>query len=107
MAKFLIEASYTGEGLKGLKKDTAVGRKAAIAKMAKGLGGKLDSMHFALGEHDVYVVFDLPDTVSAASAALAASSSGLVRTKTTALLTPEEIDEAFAKKVSYKAPGET
>ena len=76
MVKFLIEASYTGEGLKGLKKDTGVGRRAALEKFAEALGGKLDSLHFALGEHDAIAIFDLPDTVTAASAAHAASASG-------------------------------
>jgi uncharacterized protein with GYD domain len=105
MAKFLIEASYTAEGLKGLKKDTAVGRRAVIAKAAEAVGGKLDMLHFALGEHDVICVIDVPSTVNAASLALAASGSGLVRTKTTALLTPEEIDKALKTSITYKPPG--
>jgi hypothetical protein len=36
---------------------------------------------------------------------MAVSATGLVRTKTTALLTVEETDRALAKKVSYRAPG--
>jgi hypothetical protein len=36
---------------------------------------------------------------------MTASSSGLVRTKTTALLTAEEIDATLGKAVSYRAPG--
>jgi hypothetical protein len=41
-AKFLIEASYTAEGLKGLKKDTAAGRRAVIAKAAEALAKSID-----------------------------------------------------------------
>jgi len=33
MPKYLIQASYTPEGLRGLQKDTAIGRRDAIAKM--------------------------------------------------------------------------
>lgn len=33
MPKYLIQATYTADGLKGLVKDTASGRKAAITKM--------------------------------------------------------------------------
>jgi uncharacterized protein with GYD domain len=106
MAKFLIEASYTADGLKGLKKDTAAGRRKAIDNAAKKLGGRLESMHFALGQYDVIAVLELPNTVSAAAVALAAGSSGLVRPKTTALLTVEETDQALAMKTSYKAPGQ-
>ena len=36
--------------------------------------------------------------------ALAVSSSGLVRTRITALLTIEEADRAFAKTVDYRPP---
>jgi hypothetical protein len=36
---------------------------------------------------------------------IAASASGLVRTRTTALMTVEEVDQALAKSVSYRAPG--
>ena len=54
-------------------------------------------MYYALGEGDVYIVCECPDHVTAAALSLAASSSGLIRTKTTSLLTvgflitPEEI----------------
>ena len=106
MAKFLVQATYTAEGLKGLKKETAVGRRQAIGNVAKSLGGKLDSVHFALGEYDVIIILDLPNTVSAAAAALAAGSSGFIRPKTTALLTPEETDEAFKMSTGFKAPGQ-
>jgi uncharacterized protein with GYD domain len=69
------------------------------------LGGRLECMYFALGERDVIGIADLPDHVTAASFALQAGSSGLLTTKTTALLTPEEVDQAFAKKGAYKPPG--
>ena len=105
MPKYLIEASYSAEGLKGLHKDKSAGRRAAVAKAAEALGGKLEAYYFALGEHDVVTIVDLPDTVSATALALAASSTGLVRTKTTVLLTVEETDKALQKKVAYKGPG--
>ncbi len=48
---------------------------------------------------------DLPDAVSATALALAVSATGLVRTKTTVLLTVEETDKALQKKVAYRGPG--
>ncbi len=42
MPKYLVEASYSADGLKGLQKDKAAGRKAAVAKAAESLGGKLE-----------------------------------------------------------------
>ena len=105
MAKFLVQASYSAEGLRGLQKDKASGRKQAVQKAIESLDGKLESIHYTLGDHDVILIADLPDAISATALSLAASASGLVRTKTTALLTVEETDKALARKLSYRAPG--
>ena len=105
MPKFLIEASYSAEGLRGLAKDKASGREAAVKEALQALGGKLDSVFFALGESDVFVICECPDHVSAASLALAVSSSGLVRTKTIPLLTVAETDRALGMQSKYRAPG--
>ncbi len=105
MPKFLIEASYTAEGLRGLQKDKASGRKQAVTKLVESLEGKVEGLYFALGEHDVVIIADLPDTVSAAALSLGASATGLVRTKSTALLTVEETDRALTKKITYRGPG--
>ena len=105
MPKFLVEATYTAEGYKGLVKDTPSGRKAAVAQAAKKLGGKLEAMYFCLGDSDALLIVDLPDHVSAAALASAACMSGMARTKTTVLLTVPEADEALAKPIAYRAPG--
>lgn len=42
MPKYLFQAAYTAEGVKGLEKDKASGRKAALSKAIEGLGGKLE-----------------------------------------------------------------
>lgn len=105
MAKYLIEASYTAEGLKGLQKDKASGRKQAVTKLLEGLEGKLEAMYFAMGEHDVILIVDVPDIVAGAALSLGVSATGLVRTKSTALLTVDETDRALAKKVHYRSPG--
>lgn len=106
MPKYLVQASYTGEGLKGIRKDKASGRKAAVSKAVEALGGKLESMYFAFGENDVVVILDMPDNASAAAFSMASSASGVVRTRTTTLMTVEEADKAFATNVSFRAPGQ-
>jgi uncharacterized protein with GYD domain len=106
MPKFLIEASYTTDGLKGLQKDKASGRLAAVKEALASLGGTLDSMHYSLGTDDVIVIVDVPDAGAAAAFSAAASASGRVRTKTTALLTIAEMDEALSKAPAYRAPGQ-
>jgi uncharacterized protein with GYD domain len=105
MAKFMITGSYTADGLKGLFKDKASGRLAAIRQTMDGFGGKLESAYFALGQDDVILIVDLPDIVAASAISLAVSATGLVKTRTVALLTVEETDKALATTVRFRPPG--
>ena len=105
MAKYLIEASYTSEGLKGLQRDKASGRKQAVTKLIEGLEGRIEAMYFAFGERDVVLIVDVPDVISAAALSITVSATGLVRSKATTLLSVEEVDAALAKRVNYRAPG--
>ena len=105
MPKYLIEASYTADGVKGVQKAGGSSRRDAIAKLAESAGGRLESLYFAFGEHDVYVVVDLPDNESAAAVALAVNASGGATARTIVLLTPEEVDAAAKRSVDYRAPG--
>jgi uncharacterized protein with GYD domain len=106
MKKYLIKASYNANGIKGLIEDGGSQRKSAVDKMLQGMGGKLESFYYAFGDHDVYVIAELPDDISAASIGLKINSSGLVTTSTTVLLLPEDIDAAIKKSVNYRAPGQ-
>jgi uncharacterized protein with GYD domain len=105
MAKYLIQGTYTAEGLRGLMKDKATGRAQAVRKLIEGVEGKLEAIYFAMGENDVVIIVDVPDLVTAAALSFTVSSGGLVRTKSTALLTVEETDRALSKKIEYRAPG--
>ena len=105
MAKYLVQASYTADGLKGLLKDKASGRKAAIMKTLTTLGGKLESIYYTFGDYDVILVIDLPDNAAAVALSAGVSATGSVRVKTTPLLTVEETDQALQKTLEYRPPG--
>ena len=105
MAKFLIQASYTLEGTKGLLKEGGTGRRTAVEQAIKGLGGKLDVFYFAFGQTDVFLIADLPDAVSAAAVSLTVNAAGGAKVTTFPLMTPEEMDAASKKSVQYRAPG--
>ena len=105
MAKYLISASYTSDGIKGLLQDGGSARRDAASRLLESVGGTVEAMYFAFGSSDAYVIVDMPDNVSVAAAALAVGASGAVTTKTTVLLTPEEMDEACKKSPAYQAPG--
>ena len=105
MPKYLIEASYTVEGVKGIQSAGGSIRRDAIAALAESVGGQLESFYFAFGERDVYTVVDLPDNESATAVALTVNASGAVNIRTTVLVTPEEVDAAAKRSVEYRAPG--
>ena len=105
MTKFLIKATYTSDGVKGLLKVGGTNRKQAVEKMLNDMGGKLEAFYYALGDCDAYVIGEVPDSVSAAAIALTINSTGLVSVSTTILLNPEEVDKAAKLAVNYRNPG--
>jgi uncharacterized protein with GYD domain len=105
MPKYLTVASYTAEGAKGLLKEGGTARRAAVEKLMKSMGGRLEAFYFAFGDNDTYLITEAPDNVTTAAISLTVSASGAVRTKTIVLLTPEEIDQAAKKTVKFRPPG--
>jgi len=106
MKKYLIKGTYDANGTKGLIQEGGSGRRIAVETMLEGMGGKVESFYYALGEDDVYVIIELPDDISAAAVGLKVNATGLVKISTTVLLSPEDIDAAAKKSVNYRAPGE-
>ena len=105
MPKYLVQASYTEAGLKGLLKEGGSGRREAVKQLIEGLGGTLETFYYAFGDTDVFIIGDMPDSVSVLASNLIAGASGSVKIKTTVLITPEEIDQATKKSVEYRPPG--
>ncbi len=105
MAKYLVQASYTAEGVKGLLRDGGSARRDAATQLLTSLGGTVEGIYFAFGAVDAYVIVDMPDNVSVAAAALAVNASGAVTTNVVVLLTPEEVDEACQRSPAYQPSG--
>jgi uncharacterized protein with GYD domain len=108
MPKYLIEASYTHEGVEGVRTKGGMSRRRAVAETAKSVGGKLEAFYFAFGEYDAFVLLDLPDNEAAAAVALSVDSSGGATTKTIVLLTAQQVDDAAKRSrdaVDYRPPG--
>lgn len=76
-----------------------------MAAAVQSAGGRLESFDFAFGENDVYVIVDVPDNESATAIALAVNAAGGARVRTVVLLTPEQVDAAARRSVSYQPPG--
>jgi uncharacterized protein with GYD domain len=106
MTKFLVKASLTADGVKGLLKEGGTSRKKAVEKMITDLGGKLEAFYFSFGEYDVYAIGELPDEASVAAASFAINATGLVNLTTTILLEPAVVDKAVKKTVHFRGPGQ-
>ena len=105
MPKYLVQARYTTEGIQGLIRDSASGRRADVQAAVTALGGKVEAFYYVFGDDDVVMILDLPNSIKAAALALTTSGSGAVRVRTTPLLTVEDVDQALEIKTQYRAPG--
>jgi uncharacterized protein with GYD domain len=106
MPRYLLQVTYTAEGARGLLKDGGSKRRQIAEQALKSAGGTLEAFYFAFGDTDAIVILDAPDNASVTAAALAINATGSVHCKTTVLLTPEEVDLAVKKTVSYRGPGQ-
>jgi len=105
MPKYLLEARYTSEGAKGLLKDGGTKRRQAADAAIKSAGGRMEAFYFAFGDADAVLIVDAPDNAAITAASIAINASGAVTARTIVLMTPEEVDQATKKTVSYTAPG--
>lgn len=106
MAKYMISANYSSDGMKGVLADGGTSRKAAVEALAAGVGGTVESVYFSFGHQDITIICDLPDEVSLATIAMTVASTGATDSVSSIpLLTPEEVDAAAKKSPAYRAPG--
>jgi uncharacterized protein with GYD domain len=105
MPKYLLKASYTPEGIRGVLKGGGTARRAAVEQTVASLGGRVEAFYFAFGERDAYTVVDVPGNAEMAAMALSIGATGAVDVETVVLLTPEEIDQATHASVTYSPPG--
>lgn len=107
MAKYLIQANYGSEGMKGLVKEGGSGRRAAVEKLVGSLGGRVEAFYYAFGETDLFIIAELPDNVSVTAIGLTVSAGGAIsKFNTTVLITPEEVDKAAKMSPAYRSPGQ-
>ena len=109
MPKYLAIGRYTPDGLTGLAREGVLQRRGDIAKTIKSAGGKLEAFYYAFGDADFYMIFDVPDNISAAALSVVANQSGFVVTsKIIVLMTADEMDQAIRKAmtVEFLPPGE-
>jgi uncharacterized protein with GYD domain len=104
MPKYLVQGSYTDQGLKGLLKEGGSKRRVMVEKLAEEMGGKLEVFYFAFGGDDFVIILDLPGNIDMAATAIVAQASGMVKSRVTVLMAPEDVDQAVQRKVDFRPP---
>ena len=107
MARYMSLFTLTGEALSRLVANPQ-DREAAVRAMIEGLGGTLETYYVMFGQYDGFVVFEAPDSTTAASGAVLAGASGAFsHIETNEVLTPNQFMEVLqkAKGGSFRAPG--
>ena len=105
MPKYMFHGSYTAAGAAGVLKDGGSGRLKAVTDVVESVGGTLESLYWAIGKDDFYLVADMPDSHAAVACSVAVAASGGVGIKTAELLTAADMDDVVSRRVDYRAPG--
>jgi uncharacterized protein with GYD domain len=107
MARYLIQASYSAQGISDLVNNPQ-DRAAAVRPVIERMGGKLESFDFAFGDCDVVAIAEMPDNVAMTALSLAIGAGGALSSfKTTVLIPMSEAVEAMRKAgtAGYRPPG--
>lgn len=109
MPFYLMRFSYTPEAWSRLIRKPEDRRDVARAVLGK-LGGKLHGFWYAFGEHDGFLLIEVPDNATAAAFSVGISAGGALRSaETIPLLTVEETLAMLekAQDLPYRSPGAT
>jgi uncharacterized protein with GYD domain len=105
MAKYMLIATLTAEGSKGLLKEGGSGRVEALKQLMGSVGGSVDAVYWGFGTDDFYAIVDAPSASAVAAASLAAAASGATKPRTIPLLTAEDLDAASQMAPQFRPPG--
>jgi uncharacterized protein with GYD domain len=106
MPKYMVQGSYSVDGIRGVLAEGGSKRVAEVSQLLTAAGGALEAMYFTFGSDDFVILAEGPDNVTTAALTMMVASTGAANIRTTILLTPDEIDEATKKAVSYRPPGQ-
>jgi uncharacterized protein with GYD domain len=95
MANYILLASYSEQGLKGIK-DT-VKRTEAVRDLAKKAGVAMKESYWTLGQYDVIAVFEAADDETMTAFSLSIAKLGNVKTQTLRAFSATEMASILAK----------
>jgi uncharacterized protein with GYD domain len=89
VAKFVILANWTEQGIKTAKETT--GRARAAQEAAAKQGGKLD-VWWTMGRYDIVAVLEMPNAEAALAFLVSLGAQGNIRTETLQAWSASEVD---------------
>ena len=108
MGRYLIQASYTQQGVSGLV-SSPEDRTGVLKSIVEAAGGKVITLDYCFGEFDIVAILEMPDDTVMASLSMAIGASGSVTNfRTTVLIPAADVFAAAqkAKEMSYRPPGQ-
>jgi uncharacterized protein with GYD domain len=106
MPRYLVRFDFAPEYLDGVLRVGFGARERYSRGLVERHAGTLEATYWAHGEHDLYMLIDMPDATSANALLLGAARSGLYRTTTTSVFTSAEMDEAAKTVAEVGRPDE-
>lgn len=108
MPRFITFFSYTGESAKAMIERPS-DRTAAAKALVESLGGTQEAFYWMHGEHDGFLITNLPDGVAASALAAAVGASGAVVDAETHQIFDHDEQAAIVKQAdmalrAYKPP---
>jgi uncharacterized protein with GYD domain len=89
MATYFMFGKYSAEAMKGMSAD----RTEKAAALVKKYGGEVKSAYALLGEHDLVLIVELPDTGQAMKTSVALSKLTGIAFTTSPAVSVEEFDK--------------
>ncbi len=108
MPLYMAQFAYTPEAWTAFTKKPE-NRTEPVSKLCQQFGGRLVGLYYSFGEYDGFIIVEAPNEVAITATLLAAIAPGHLRaTKTTVLLTAEQVVDAMRKAggVSYRGPAQ-
>jgi uncharacterized protein with GYD domain len=97
MANYILLATYTEQGIKGIK-DT-VKRTEHVKELAKKAGLTMKESYWTLGAFDVVALFEAPDDETMTAFSLSVAKLGNVKTQTLRAFAAKDMGSILGKLV--------
>ncbi len=94
MATFITLANYTAQGIANIKESPA--RLDAAREQLAAIGVTVKEFYLTMGEYDIVIVVEAPDSTTAAKALIGMGAQGNISTTTMVALTEDEFRAVIA-----------